>query len=114
MVLAYWTTAYLVSEQSSVIARNDRIIFKSPYLLILMAKCLTVVYMCLAIGARSIFEKDDLGRILTSFFPRVESAQKRSRCQSSNLPLCRVLNKNSQEQSLLVEYADTLLFIEEQ
>jgi len=52
VVLAYRTTVYLISEQSSVIARNDRIIFKSPCLLILMTKkCSIAVYVCLAMRA---------------------------------------------------------------
>lgn len=68
VLLAYWTTAYLISEQSSVIVRNDMIIFKSPCLIIVMAKCLVAVYTGLAMDAWSIFEKDDHGQILVIFF----------------------------------------------
>ena len=91
VVLAYRTTVYLISEQSSVIARNDRIIFKSPCLLILMTKkCSIAVYVCLAMRAWSFFKKDDLWQILILFFffPSGVSP-KHSRCHSSDLPQCQ-------------------------
>lgn len=46
VVLTYQTTVYLVSEQSSVIATNDRFIFKLPWLLILRAKSARLQFIC--------------------------------------------------------------------